>query len=149
LEKTASINVGTGISSNTSRASESMDSVGKSIDGISVVEGLSTKYLEKEGIASQGRAVINVLIRLDNPDELLNRVVEVELNLVRRGTNRLITSELELSDKVFMRILGHSAAFISVKEDIVNVERSSNQRLVIGNGSRDRASNSVLTSTHQ
>jgi hypothetical protein len=82
LEKTISINVSTGVTGSGSRTSESMDSVRKSIDGISVVEGLSTKDLEKESIASQGRAVINVLIRLNNPDELLNGVVKVELDLV-------------------------------------------------------------------
>jgi hypothetical protein len=82
LEKTISINVSTGVTGSGSRTSESMDGVRKSIDGISVVEGLSTKDLEKESIASQGRAVINVLIRLNNPDELLNGVVKVELDLV-------------------------------------------------------------------
>jgi hypothetical protein len=126
LEKTSGINVGTRIRSNSSRTSESMDSVGKSINGISVVERLGTEDLEEESIASQGRAVINVLIRLDNPDELLNGVVKVELDLVTGRTNRLITSELELSDQVLMGVLGHSAALISVKEDIVNVQRGSN-----------------------
>jgi hypothetical protein len=84
LEKTISINVSTGVTGSRSRTSKSMDSVRKSIDGISVVERLSTKYLEKKSIASQGRAVINVLIRLNNPDEFLNRVIEVKLDLVRR-----------------------------------------------------------------
>jgi hypothetical protein len=82
---------------------------------------------------------------LDNPDELLNGVVKVELDLVTGRTNRLITSELELSDQVLMGVLGHSAALISVKEDIVNIQRGSNQRLIVGNGGRDRATNSVLT----
>jgi hypothetical protein len=147
LEKTLGINVGTRIFSDGSRTSESMDSVRKSIDGISVVEGLSTEDLEEESIASQGRAVINVLIRLDNPDELLNGVVKVELDLVTGRTNRLITSELELSDQVLMGVLGHSSALISVKEDIVNVQRGSNQRLIVGNGGRDGATNSVLVSS--
>jgi hypothetical protein len=145
IEKTTGINESSAISSNGSRAAESMDSIGKSINGISVVEGLSTKYLEKEGIASQGRAVVNVLIGLYNPDELLHGVVEVKLDLVAGRTNRLITSELELSNQVLVRILGHSAALISIQEDIVNVQRGSNQRLIVGNGSRNRASNRVLT----
>jgi hypothetical protein len=144
LEKTVGINVGTRILSNGSGATESMDSIRKSINGISVVEGLSTEDLEQESIASQGRAVINVLIRLDNPDELLNGVVKVELDLVTGRTNRLITSELELSDQVLMGILCHSSALISVQKDIVNVQRGSNQRLIVGNGGRDRASNCVL-----
>ena len=144
LEKTSGINVGAGILSNSTRTSESMDSVGKGINGISVVEGLSTEDLEKESITSQRRAVVNVLIRLDNPDKLLNGVVKVELDLVRRRTNRLITSELELSNKVLVGVLGHSASLVSVQEHIVNIERSSNQRLIVSNGGRNRASNVVL-----
>jgi hypothetical protein len=91
-----------------------MDSVRKSINGVSVVERLSTKDLEEKSIANKGRAVVNVLIRLNNPDELFDWVVEVELDLVRRGTNGFITSELELGDEVFMWVLGHSSAFISI-----------------------------------
>jgi hypothetical protein len=147
LEKTTGINVSTRVSSDGSRASESVDSIGESIDGISVVEGLGTEDLEEESIASQRRAVVNVLIGLDNPDKLLNGVVKVELDLVRRRTNRLITSELELSNKVLVGVLGHSASLVSVQEHIVNVQRSSNQRLIVGNGGRDRASNVVLTSS--
>jgi hypothetical protein len=124
-----------------------VDSVGESIDGISVVEGLGAEDLEEESIASQRRAVVNVLIRLDNPDKLLNGVVKVKLDLVRRRTNRLITSELELSNKVLVGVLGHSASLVSVQEHIVNVQRSSNQRLIVGNGGRDRASNVVLLSS--
>jgi hypothetical protein len=145
LEETTGINVSTRISSDGSGTSESVDSIGESIDGISVVEGLGAEDLEEESIASQRRAVVNVLVRLDNPDKLLNGVVKVELNLVRRRTNRLITSELELSDKVLVGVLCHSASLVSVQEDIVNIERSSNQRLIVSNGGRDRATNRVLT----
>ena len=143
-EKAAGINIGTRIGSNRLRTTESMDSVGKSINSIGVVEGLGTKNLEQEGIASQGRAIVNVLIRLDDPDKLLHRVVEVELDLVTGRTDRLITCELELSDQVLVGVLGHSAALIRVQEHVVNVQRGSNQRLVVGNCGRDRASNSVL-----
>jgi hypothetical protein len=52
LEETSSINVGTRISSNGSRTSESMDSIRKSINGISVVERLGTKNSEKKSITS-------------------------------------------------------------------------------------------------
>jgi hypothetical protein len=105
---------------------------------------LGTKNLEQESIASQGRAIVDVLIRLDDPDELLHRVVEVELDLVTGRTDRLITSELELSDQVLVGVLGHSAALIRVQEHIVHIQRCSNQRLVVGNCGRDRASNSIL-----
>jgi hypothetical protein len=82
LEKTTSINEGTRVSSNRGGTTESMDSIRKSINSISVVEGLGTKYLEKESIASQRRAIIYVLIRLDNPDKLLHGVIEIEFDLV-------------------------------------------------------------------
>jgi hypothetical protein len=126
LEKTTCVNVSAGISSNRLRTSESVDSVGESIDSISVVEGLGAEDLEEKSIASQRRAIVNVLIGLDNPDELFNGVVKVKLDLIGRRTNRLITSELELSDQIFMRVLCHSATFISVQKHVINIERSSN-----------------------
>ena len=146
IEKSASINEGTAVSSNRGRATESMDGIRKSINSISVVEGLGAKYLEKKSIASQRRAIIYVLIGLDYPDELLHGVIEVQLNLVTGRTNRLITSELELSNQVLVRILGHTSALISIQEHIVNIQRGSNQRLIVSNGGRDRATNSVLLS---
>jgi hypothetical protein len=144
MEKTTSIDVRTAVASKLIRASESVDSIRKGINGISIIERLSSKDLEEKSITGQRRTVVNVLIGLDDPDELLNRVVKVQLDLVGRRTNRLITSELELGNQILMRVLGHSAAFISVKEDIVNIQRSGNQRLVIGDGGRNRASNNVL-----
>jgi hypothetical protein len=64
-----------------------MDSIGKSINCISVVEGLSTEEPVEKLTALKGRAVVNVLIGLDNPDKLLNGVVKVELDLVGRRAN--------------------------------------------------------------
>jgi len=72
-------------------------------------------------------------------------VVEVELDLVGGRTNGLITSELELSNEVLVGVLSKSAALISIKENIVNIERSSNKRLVVGNHSSDRCGNIVLS----
>ena len=71
-------------------------------------------------------------------------MVKVELDLVRRRTNRLITSELELCDEVFVGVLGESSALVSVQEDIINVQRGGNQRLVVSNSSRDGASRGIL-----
>ena len=81
---------------NSRLATESVDGVGKNIHGISVVERLGTHELVEILSTTEGGAVIYMSIRLDNPQELLAGVVEVELNLVRRRSNRLITSELEL-----------------------------------------------------
>jgi hypothetical protein len=144
VEKTTGINVSTAISSDGARSTEGMNSVGESINGISVVEGLGTEHFEEEGVAHEGRAVVHVLVRLYNPDKLLHGVVEVELDLVGRGTNRLVTSELELSDEVLVGVLGKSTALISVKEHVVNVERSGNKRLVVGDSGRDRATRGIL-----
>ncbi len=66
-------------------------------------------------------------IALDNPDELLARVVEVELELVGRGRDGLTASELEDVDEVLVGDLGELAALISVEVDVVNVERRGNQ----------------------
>jgi len=145
LEKTTGINVSTGISGKSSWATEAVDSIGKSINGISVVEGLGTKNLEEKSITSQRRAIVNVLIGLDNPDELLHGVVEVELDLVRRRTDGLVAGELELANEVLVRVLCHSATFISVEEDVINVQGSGNKRLVVSNCGRHRASNIHLT----
>jgi hypothetical protein len=51
VEETTGINVSTRVSSNRGGTTESMDSVGESINGISVVEGLGTEDLEQESIA--------------------------------------------------------------------------------------------------
>jgi hypothetical protein len=110
---------------------EGMDSVGKSINGISVVERLGTKSLVKSLATFKGLAVVYVSIRLDNPDKLLTGVVEVELDLVGGGTDRLVASELELRDEVLMGVLCESTTLIGVEEDVVNIEGSSNQGLVV------------------
>jgi hypothetical protein len=112
-------------------AAESVDGIGKSIDGIGVVEGLSAEQTAQDAAALKRRAVVDVLVGLDNPDELLARVVEVELDLVGRRTNRLITSELELLNQVLMGVLSHASALISVEEHVVDIERSSNEGLVV------------------
>jgi hypothetical protein len=132
LEKTVGVNVIT--STHFTGSSEGVDGVGKSVDGISVVERLGTKDSEKSGVAKKGRTVIHILVGLDNPDKLLHGVVEVELDLVGGRTDRLVTSELELGDEVLVGVLGEAAALVSVKEDIVNIERGSDKRLVVGDG---------------
>jgi hypothetical protein len=120
-----------------------VDSIGKSIDGIRVVEGLSTKSLVKNSATLKRRAVVNVGIGLNNPDELLARVVEVQFDLVGRRSDRLITRELELLNEVLVRILSHLAALIRVQEDVVNVQGGSNKGLLVSLGDRDGVSTCV------
>jgi hypothetical protein len=112
-------------------STESVDGIGKSIDGVGVVEGLSTEKPVKKLTALKRRAVVDVLIGLDYPDELLNGVVKVELDLVGRRADRLIAGELELLNKVLVGVLSHTSALIGVQEDVVDIERGSDERLVV------------------
>jgi len=70
-----------------------------------------------------GRIVAgNEGVALNNPDELLARVVEVELELVGGGGDGLTASELEDVDEVLVGDLGELAALISVEVDVVDEE---------------------------
>jgi len=112
-------------------AAEGVDGVGKGIHGVGVVEGLGTEEVVEELTALQGGAVVNVAVGLDDPDELLDGVVEVELDLVGGGTDGLVTGELELLDEVLVGVLGHAPALVGVQEDVVNVEGGGNEGLVV------------------
>ena len=59
---------------------------------------------------------------MDNPHKLLRGVVEVELDLVVGGGDRLIARELELLDEVLVGDLGEAATLIRVEVDVVNIE---------------------------
>ena len=127
---------------------ESHDGVGEGIDGVGVVEGLSTEEAVKNGTRLEGRAVVNVLVRLDNPDELLNGVVKVELDLVGRRTDGLITGELELLDEVLVGVLSHTPALIGVEEDVVDIERCSDEGLVVSGSDLDGGAGGVVQAGH-
>ena len=120
-------------------AAKGMDGVGEGIYGIGVVEGLGAEDVEEGALAVKGGTVVYVGVRLDNPDKLLDGVVEVKLDLVGRRADRLITSELKLLNEVLMGVLCHTPALIGVKEHVVHEERSGNERLVVGVGALDRA----------
>jgi hypothetical protein len=130
-EEAGGADVRSGGSGNTVVGTESHNGVGEGIDGVGVVEGLSTEEAVKNGVGFEGRAVVNVLVGLDDPDKLLNGVVKVELDLVGRGTDRLITGELKLLDEVLVGVLGHTPALVGVQEDVVNVEGGGDEGLVV------------------
>ena len=138
-EVVVGIAAGTARAGNRVGAAEGMDGVGEGIYGIGVVEGLGAEDVEEGALAVKGGAVVYVGVRLDNPDKLLDGVVEVELDLVGRRADRLITCELKLLNEVLVGVLGHAAALIGIKEDVVHEERSGNERLVVGVGALDRA----------
>ena len=114
--------------------SKGVDGVRESIDGISVVEGLGAEGLEEGGAGREGRAVVDVGVGLNNPDKLLARVVEVELDLIGGGPNGLVSSELELLEEVLVGVLRHLPALIRVEEDVIDVEGGSNKGLLVGRG---------------
>jgi hypothetical protein len=127
---------------------ESHDGVGEGVDSVGVVEGLSTEEAVKNGARLEGRAVVDVLVGLDNPDKLLNGVVKVELDLVGGGTDGLITGELELLDEVLVGVLGHTSALIGVEEDVVDVEGSGDEGLVVGGSDLDGGASGVVQAGH-
>ena len=123
------------------KGSERGMGVGEGINRISVVEGLGSKNTEETGRGRKTGAVVNVLVGLNNPNKLLNGVVEVELDLVGGGPNGLVSGELELSDEVLVGVLGHASALISVEEDIVDVEGGRNKGLLVSSLDIDSLSN--------
>jgi hypothetical protein len=132
VEHARGINESGGVSSKRVHTTEGVHGVRKDVERIGVVERLSTEKTVKTAATLPRSTVVYVLVRLYNPDKFLARVVERKLDLVGRGTNRLVASELKLLNKVLVGVLGHAAALIGVKEDVVNVERSGNKRLLVG-----------------
>jgi len=89
------------------------------------VKSIMTVELEVRALDS----IINTVVKLvtvcrlrDNPDKLLNGVVEVEaVGTVGHGS--FITGELELFDEEFVLRLGETLALVSVEVDVIDVER--------------------------
>jgi len=113
---------------------ECADGVGESIDGISVVEWLSTEGSAQDFSVNEGITVADVGIRLNNPDKFFAWVVEIEFNLVGGRSDGFFTSVLKLFDEVFVWVLCHTSAFIGIKENVINVEGCSNKRLAVSIG---------------
>ncbi len=61
-------------------------------------------------------------------------MVEVKTYLITGASDRLIAGELELLNEILMRVLGKLSALIGIKEDIVDVERSSDKGLLVSLG---------------
>ena len=117
-----------------SGSAEGVDGGRESINGIGVVEGLGTEDLEESTVAIEGSAVVDVGVGLNNPDELLARVVEVDLDLVTGRSDRLVTGVLELLNEVLVGVLSHLSALIGIQEDEINVDGGGNKGLLVGAG---------------
>ena len=108
---------------------------------------------DRDGVAELGvrvapravelRVAVKVAGVLDNPHKLLARVVERELDLVRRGRDRLRARELELLNEVLVRDLREAAALLRVEVDVVDVERARNQAR-IADLVKDRLDRAIL-----
>ena len=113
----------------TGHAFNASDGVSRFQDGavpeVRIVERLLSLPRVDDGIIAADEGVA-----LDNPDELLARVVEVELDLVGRGGDGFATSELEGIDQVLVGDLGELTTFISVQVDVVDVQGRSDQARV-------------------
>ncbi len=70
-------------------------------------------------------------------------MVEVDLDLVGRRSDRLITSVLELLNEVLVGVGGHLSALIGIQEDEINVDGGSNKGLLVSLGDRDRGAGGV------
>ena len=95
LEQTGGINEGHVVVEVAARnlvvAGEGCDTVWEGIHGISVVKWPSTESAVQGRAKKERGTVVHVLVWLNDEDKLLTRVVEVQLDLVGRGTNRLVT----------------------------------------------------------
>ena len=99
-------------------------------DGRRVAEG-------RIGVAPRGvrdGVAVNVAGVLDNPDNLLARVVEGELDLVGRGRDGFRARELELLDEVLVGNLGEAATLLRVEVDVVDIERARDETLLANVG---------------
>ena len=73
-------------------------------------------------------------IALDNPDELLTRVVEVELELVGAGSDGLTASELENLNQVLVGDLSELTTLIGIEVDVVDIERGGYETSIANTG---------------
>jgi len=92
---------------------------------VGVVEGLGTANRREP----RGRRAVNERVALDDPLELLDGVVKVQLDLVGRRRDRLSTRVLHLLNEVLVGLLGEAAALLRVEVDVVDVDRGGSQRL--------------------
>jgi len=66
-------------------------------------------------------------VALNNPDQLLNRMIEIQLDLGVQASDGLVTGELQLLDQVLVRELSEAAALIGIQEDIIDPQRAGRQ----------------------
>ena len=96
------------------------------VEGLLTLPGVHDRVVaRREGVA------------LHHPDQLLARVVEVELQLVGARRNGLRARELQRLNQVLVRHLGELAALVRVQVDVVHVEGRRHQ-VGVGHAVADR-----------
>jgi len=94
-----------------------------------VVSALIEIHVAGQGVGVEGaRPVVEgILIShvLDAPHELLHGVVEVQVDVgvLVGGSNRGGAVHLELLDQILVALAGEAAALISVKVDVVDIQK--------------------------
>ena len=83
---------------------------------------------------NEGITIANVGIWLNDPYKFFAWMVEIKFDLVARGTDGFITSELKLFDQIFVWVLCHTTTFIGIQKDVINVQGSGNKRFAVGRG---------------
>ena len=89
---------------------------------VGVVEGLLTLVGANHVVIAAHEA-----IALHDPDQLLHRVVEVQLQLVAAAGDALAASELQHINQVLVAHLGELPALIGVQVDVVHIQGGSHQ----------------------
>jgi len=111
---------------------------------VGVVEGLRTADRRNPVLV---RAV-HERVALHHPEELLDGVVEVQLDLVGRARDGLGASVLHLLNQVLVALLSEAAALLGVEVDVVNIQGGGGQGLSRGGGSSDSRLAETLLVVH-
>ena len=85
---------------------------------VGVVERLGTS----DGRNPRRVGAVHERVTLDDPEKLLDGVIEVQLDLVGRRGDGLRTSVLDLLNQVLVALLGEAAALLRVEVHVVNIE---------------------------
>lgn len=121
LERLHQVEVGAGALSEAVLAVQLQLGLGHGVDGTvaTVVGGVVSPVV--------GTAGTQHLVALNHPDQLLNWVIEVQLDLGVQASDGLVTGELQLLDQVLVRELSKAAALIGVQEDVVDPQGAGRQ----------------------
>ena len=105
------------------------------------VVGVVERLGSSDGRNPRRVRAVDERVTLDDPEELLDGVVKVQLDLVGRARDGLSASVLDLLDEVLVALLGKAAALLRVEVHVVNIQRGGREGL---GGSRKGKTSSRL-----